>query len=145
MSPTERQQTNKPRLPQGWQGLVLALLVFWGGSQGWTWWRDTRLATQLQQLARLGSITLYTSMTCVYCARAHDWLDANKVPWSECPIESDSTCMATYNAQGAPGTPLVRVNKLWQLGFDPSQIAQALQANANNQSSKPNAAASPRP
>jgi len=143
--PPSPHTSNKPRLPPGWQGFALAVLVVWGGSQGWTWWRDRQVAQQMQQLARPGSITLYTSVSCYYCEQAHHWLNAHQIPWSDCPIESSEACMGAYTAQGAPGTPLVKVNGQWQLGFSPAYVLAALQASAVAQSSKPSALASPRP
>jgi glutaredoxin len=121
------------------------MLMVWGSSQGWTWWQDRHLADQMRPLARPDSITLFTSVTCYYCEQAHDWLNAHQISWRDCPIESDAGCMADYTEQGAPGTPLVRVNGQWQLGFAPAQVLKALQARPAAQSSKPSAAASPRP
>ena len=41
-------------------------------------------------------------------------------------VERDATCMARYQAQGAPGTPLIFVRGQPQLGFSPERVLDAL-------------------
>ena len=66
------------------------------------------------------------SVTCVYCAQARAWFDANHVPFTECLIEKDAQCAAAYNALMAPGTPVLVVRGKRLLGFNAQAVADAL-------------------
>lgn len=66
------------------------------------------------------------SVTCVYCAQARAWFEANRVPYSECLIERDPACAAQYNALMAPGTPVMIVRGKRLLGFSAQAVADAL-------------------
>jgi glutaredoxin len=138
--------TNSAQSRNAMWSLALVLLVVVGGSNALSWWRDAQAADHIK--AKLGQqrITLYTTQSCVYCTKAKRWLSKHDLAWDECDVERDSYCKATFEAQGAPGTPLVRIGAHWSLGFDPAWIAQALTtpAKANDQS-KPSDEASPRP
>ncbi|MFT3857063.1 MAG: glutaredoxin family protein [Aquabacterium sp.] len=132
----------------------MILLIVLGGHQAWNWWRDERSAALIQQHAGQAEITLYTTSTCPYCARARAWLEAHGIAWRECNVETDAACMARYEAQGAPGVPLVHVAGRWHLGFDPAWLGQVLSASPAGASvaaptgaaqSNPSLASSPRP
>lgn len=107
--------------------LALLLAVTWGGTQALSWWQGERSAQAVREGSRTGRLTLYTTSTCPYCARAASWLDLNDVTWRECNIERDAACLRTYEQQGAPGVPLVEVNGLWNLGFNPAWVAAAFE------------------
>ena len=109
--------------------LVLVLAVT--GAAGW--WRDHQalaLGPQLASQARPGDIHLLSSLTCIYCQRAQQWLTAQRVPFDECFIESDARCAAQYQALMAPGTPVVLVRGQAQWGFSPQQVFERLQSSA---------------
>ena len=119
---------------------VLVVLVV-GGLQALSWWQDEQAASQIK--ARLGAqrVTMYSTVRCIYCAKARSWLKAHDIPWDECDVEQDHSCQATFEAHGAPGTPLMRIGTQWHLGFDPKWVAETLAA----PQSKPKAETSPRP
>jgi glutaredoxin len=128
--------------------LALVLILVVGGSKSLSWWRNKQAADQIK--AHLGQqrITLYTTQTCVYCTTAKFWLREHGIAWDECDVERDASCKATFEAQGAPGTPMVRIGRHWYLGFDPGWIAEALAAPAKTDDqpkSSPNLETSPRP
>jgi glutaredoxin len=108
-------------------GVIVLLVV--GGTQGLQWWRDAQAASDIK--AHLGGqrITMYSTVECIYCAKAREWLGGHGIPWDECDVEHDAACLATFEAHGAPGTPLIRVGGQWRLGFDATWIAQALASN----------------
>lgn len=115
------------RRPTSLWSLALLLLLVWGGHQGWQWWRSTHAVQEIQRLARPGDIVMYTTTECPYCASARTWLTRHQVPWRECNVETDQICLMEFQAQGAPGVPLMRVKGQWRLGFDPAWLSQALQ------------------
>jgi glutaredoxin len=138
--------TSRPPSTRGsWVSLALIMLIVVGGSQAWSWWQGEQAARVVRQLAGPDSITLYTTSTCPYCAQARAWLKAKGVPWRECNVEQDQACQHTYEAQGAPGVPLVLANGQWHLGFDADWLAQALRGQAPGAQSRPSAETSPRP
>lgn len=136
-------------LRSSWKSLALILIVIVGGTQALTWWQSERAAKLIQQHVKPDSITLYTTSTCPYCVKARDWLSKHGVPWRECNVETDQACAQTFNAHGAPGTPLVLANGHWNLGFDQDWLAQALQTPAPIRSTgaqaRPSTPTSPRP
>lgn len=132
-------------LPRNWLSLVLMLVVLVGGSQSWAWWREQQSARLIKQLALPDSITLFTTSTCPYCAQARQWLKQHEVPWLECNIDTNQTCLRKFESQGSPGVPLVLANGQWQTGFDVAWLAQALQNTPPAVQVKPNAETSPRP
>lgn len=129
-------------------GLMALVAVFWGGTQGLNSWQATRSASAVREHSQRVEITLYTTSTCPYCAKAIAWLNRHEVRWRECNVETNAACQRTYAEQGAPGVPLVRAGERWRLGFHAPWLAEALAAQdkgAQTPSLKPNLASSPRP
>ena len=108
--------------------LVLAALVLgaFAAMQGLQAWSRARLGPQVAAAAKPGDIFMIASVTCVYCAAARSWFDANRVPFTECLIERDTRCAAHYNALMAPGTPVLVVRGQRLLGFNAQAVADAL-------------------
>ena len=98
-------------------------LVAW---PAWQAHRAGQVGAELARLARPGDIELVSSEQCVFCTAARHWLTAQSVPFGECLVERDPACMARFQAQGAPGTPLVFVRGRPQLGFSPERVLQGL-------------------
>lgn len=113
--------------PRQWWVLAALLGTAVGASEGVQWWAERRDAAVVREAARAGDIVMYTTSTCPYCAQARRWLDAQQVPWRECNVETDAQCLRVFEAQGAPGVPLIHVKGRWHLGFDAGWLGQALQ------------------
>lgn len=111
-----------------WLSLVLVIALALGASKGWGWWQDRQMAEAMRAVAAPGDIVIYTTDTCFYCAQARAWLALQAVPWQECNLDRDHRCLQTFQAQGAPGVPLVNARGQWQLGFDKARVLAALQA-----------------
>lgn len=109
-------------------GLVALVAVAWGGSQGLNRWQDERAASAIRELSQRVDITLYTTSTCPYCAKATAWLKRHEVRWRECNVETNAACQSTYELQGSPGVPLVQAGSRWHLGFHAPWLAEALAA-----------------
>ena len=122
-SPTPPQPAAKLR-----SVLVLAVLVLaaFAAMQGLQAWSKARLGPQVAAAAKPGDIFMIASVSCVYCADARAWFDANRVPFTECLIERDARCAAHYNALMAPGTPVLVVRGRRLLGFNAQAVADAL-------------------
>lgn len=133
-----------PRRSGSLWSLLLLVLAVMGASEAVSWWRDRGVAAEIAAARGSQRIVLYTTQSCVYCHKAKAWLRAHDIPWDECDVERDAACRATFEAQGAPGTPITRVGAHWRLGFDPGWVAQALRTPSPSQP-KPSAASSPRP
>lgn len=136
------------------RSLAAVLLLVWGGSQALSWWQDRRFAEAVRLGSQRHELVIYSTDTCPYCARARAWLDAHSVRWRDCHVEHEAACQQAYQAQGAPGVPLVRVGALqpasagalWQLGFSPAGVAAAMaKLDAQGADQSPKAASSPRP
>ena len=107
-------------------GLVVLVLVVSGASE---WWRE-HLAQQagrdLAQLAQPGDIEMISSTSCVFCTRARQFMQLQRVPFTECFIETDAACARRYQALGARGTPTLLVRGQPLLGFSPAQVKDRL-------------------
>jgi glutaredoxin len=93
--------------------LMLLVAVVAGVQQVWVSHEraeaSAEAATALSALARPGDIHMLSSDICPSCGAARQWLSANAVPYTECSIERDPACRATFEATRAPGTPVLRV------------------------------------
>jgi glutaredoxin len=107
-------------------GLVAVVLLAWAGLQWLGGHQSASLGAQVAAQARKGDIVMLASQTCVYCAKARAWFNANQVPFDECLIETDAACAQAFRALNAPGTPMIVVRGRAQVGFDPARIQQAL-------------------
>lgn len=116
-----------PERRGSWRSALVVAAVTWLAYQGWTAWRQERLADAVQDSARAGDIIMYTTTDCPYCAAAREWLDARRVPWRECNIDTDQACLAAFRNKGAPGVPLLNARGQWRLGFDPQWLSKVLQ------------------
>jgi glutaredoxin len=114
--------------PRQWWVLAALVVVAMGASKGVYWWTQERAAKVVTQQAKVGDITMYSTTTCPYCAVARSWLNSHHVPWRECNVDLDQACLQIFNAQGAPGTPLMWAKGHWHLGFDAPWLAEAIQA-----------------
>ena len=136
-------------------GLGVLIAVFWGGSELLGRWQDARVAALIREHSQRVDITLYTTSTCPYCAKAMAWLRAHGARWRECNVETDTRCRQDYVAQGSPGVPLLRAGDRWHLGFHAPWLAEALVAQRgaaqavdqpiDQSATRPSGASSPRP
>lgn len=104
-----------------------AVLLGW---PAWRSWQAAKVGEEIARLARPHALQMVSSETCVFCAAARQWLQQQHVSFDECFIEREPACLARYQAQGAPGTPLLFVNGQPQRGFSPERVLAALQAGA---------------
>ena len=109
-------------------GLVALLVAVWGGHQLLSTWQDARAATAIREHSQRVDLTVYTTTSCPYCAKAISWLRQHGVRWRECNIETDSNCQRVFEQRGAPGVPLLQAGERWHLGFHPPWLAEALAA-----------------
>ena len=120
--------------PMLWQRLgrssavtvVLVGVLAWGvGRVVQTQVRDGQ-AEALRAVARPGDIRMLSSVSCIFCTKARQYLTEHRIPFEECLIEKDTTCLADYKRLGASGTPTLLVRGQRQLGFDPLRVTAAL-------------------
>jgi glutaredoxin len=110
--------------------LPLLLIVFavMGVSKMAQLWQSAGQAEQLRAAVRPGDIVMLSSTDCVYCRRARSWMEAEKIAFSECFIETDEACAALYRAQMAPGTPTFLVKGQRLIGFDKQRLLELTRA-----------------
>ena len=107
-------------------GLLVTVLVVSGAAE---WWREhqaQQVGREMAQLARPGDITMVSSISCVFCTRARQFMTAQQVPFNECFIETDLVCAQRYQALGARGTPTLLVRGQLQLGFSAAAVRDQL-------------------
>ncbi|WP_338416368.1 glutaredoxin family protein [uncultured Sphaerotilus sp.] len=126
--------TTSPNAPTLWQRLgrssavtvLLVGMVAWGlGRVVQTQVRDGQ-ADALRAVARPGDIRMLSSVSCIFCTKARQYLTEHRIPFEECLIEKDTACLADYKRLGASGTPTLLVRGQRQLGFDPLRVTAAL-------------------
>lgn len=107
--------------------LLLIVLVVGGLMQVARYWQSEQQGQALRALVQPGDVLMLSSSSCVFCTQARGWLDAQRIPYRECFIESDAECAAQYRAQMAPGTPtFVLRGQQRVVGFDKERIRQLL-------------------
>ena len=107
--------------------LVTLVLAVGAGMQWWGHAGAQSRGERLAALAQPGDIRMLASETCAICAVARSWFDEHRVPFSECLIERDAQCQADFDATRSPGTPVIVVRGLPQVGFNPERLRLALQ------------------
>ena len=125
---------SSPTRPSWWQRLrqsgILAVLVI--GVVAWGLGRIVQTQVQgdqaeaLRAVARPGDIRMISSVTCIFCTKARQYMTEHRIPFEECLIERDPACLADYKRLGASGTPTLLIRGQRQLGFDPQRITSAL-------------------
>ncbi len=110
-----------------WLVLAVALALVYGGMYWWRSSAEDRWAQQIASAAHPGDIVMYSTQSCVFCAKARAWFDAHRIPYVECDVERDTSCRSRYQALGAAGTPTFEVIGTRLLGFSPESLALALQ------------------
>ena len=48
---------------------------------------------------------MISSVTCIFCTKARQYMTEHRIPFEECLIERDPACLADYKRLGASGTP----------------------------------------
>lgn len=95
-------------------------------SEGWRRFTDHRLGRQAAAGSATVRVRMLSSRTCGVCTRARHWMTAHGVAFDECFIEDDAGCLADFQAQLAPGTPVFLVGRRRLVGFDPRRLAALL-------------------
>lgn len=108
--------------------LVVIVTVALGGVQALQSWQSRGQGEALRTAARPGDILMLSSTTCGYCTQAREWMTAQRVPFTECFIEQDPACAATFQRLGGQGTPTVLVRGQAITGFDRQRVLAALSA-----------------
>lgn len=131
MTPTDFREAqakaaDAPPKSRGIKSLIVVVVLAWGASQGWSWWKDHGVTQALKGKAQGDDILMLTTATCPYCEAARRWLDKHDVSYRECDVETDAACRAQFQARGSPGVPMLKVKGRWQLGFDPQWLVMAL-------------------
>jgi glutaredoxin len=83
-------------------------------------------ADALRAVVRPGDLRMISSVSCIFCTKARQYLTEHRIPFEECLIERDPACLADYKRLGASGTPTLLVRGQRQLGFDPQRVTSAL-------------------
>ncbi|MBL8351426.1 MAG: hypothetical protein JNL87_14085 [Burkholderiaceae bacterium] len=113
---------------RAWVGLIELLLAVAGAGEWWREHRNQQLGRELARLARPGDIEMISSTHCVFCTRARQFMTLQRVPFSECFIETDTACARRYQALGERGTPMLLVRGQPQLGFSAERVRDRLAA-----------------
>jgi glutaredoxin len=107
-------------------GLALLVLAAVGASSWWSGRQQQRLGQQVASLVQPGDIHMLSSDSCAICLVARRWMTEHRVPFTECSIERDPVCRATFEATQAAGTPVMLVRGQPHLGFQPGHLLQVL-------------------
>ncbi|MEY2876557.1 MAG: hypothetical protein RLZZ373_3928 [Pseudomonadota bacterium] len=106
--------------------VLLVGILAWGlGRVVQTQVRDGQ-ADALRTVTRPGDIRMLSSVSCIFCMKARQYMTEHRIPFEECLIERDAACLADYKRLGASGTPTLLVRGQRQLGFDPLRVTAAL-------------------
>ena len=127
MSDTAKFRTSRPS-PRSLLGLAVLVLAVAAVGSWWAGLHDQRLGRQVAAQVQPGDIHLLSSDNCALCLVARRWLAEHRVPFTECSIERDPVCRATFDSTQAAGTPVVLVRGQPHLGFQPDHLLRVLKA-----------------
>lgn len=113
--------------PRALLGLALLVAAVAGAQQWWVAHQRADVGTAVAALARPGDIHMLSSDSCSNCVVARRWFTSHGVVFTECSIERDASCRAEFDARRAPGTPVLLVRGVPQLGFSPERLRAALE------------------
>ncbi len=113
--------------PRALLGLALLVAAVAGAQQWWVAHQRADVGSAVAALARPGDIHMLSSDDCSICVVARRWFTAHGVAYTECSIERDAACRADFEARRAPGTPVLLVRGVPQLGFNPERLRAALE------------------
>lgn len=105
--------------------LVVIVTVVLGGVQALQAWQSRGQGEALRAAARPGDILMMSSTTCIFCTKARVWMTEQRVPFTECFVEQDAACAATFQRLGGRGTPTLLVRGQVIVGFDRQRLLAA--------------------
>lgn len=112
--------------PRALAGLAVTVALAIGASQWWGQRHAGSVGADVAAMAKRGDIRMLSSETCSICTVARRWFDRHQVAYSECFIERDAACREAFEATRAPGTPVLLVRGVPQVGFHPERVRAAL-------------------
>ena len=75
----------------------------------------------------MSKVTIYTTPSCVYCKMAKQYFSDNKVEYEEKNVVTDMEAReAMVQKSGQMGVPVIEVDGQVIVGFDQSQLKEAL-------------------
>ena len=79
------------------------------------------------------NINFYTTSWCQYCKAARQYMDANKIPYTEYDIEKDALgkikherLIKEYNKKGKTGVPLFEINNKLVYGYSKKKLSREI-------------------
>lgn len=117
--------------PRALLSLAVLVAATMGAQQWWVAHQRAAVGDEVAALAAPGDIHMLASDSCGICVVARRWFTTHGVAYSECSIERDAACRARFDALRAPGTPVLLVRGVPQLGFSPEQLRRALVTGAS--------------
>jgi hypothetical protein len=106
--------------------LVALVLAVSGGSSWWAARHQQDIGSEVAAKARPGDIRMLSSTTCASCMVARLWFQEHRVPFSECYIDRDEACAREFAATRSPGTPVLLVRGVPQVGFSAERLRDSL-------------------
>jgi mycoredoxin len=104
---------------------LLLLLGVAGAVANWQ-----QIATLIQPSHARGpndtQVTMYTTQSCGYCARARRYFDQQGIPYQDHDIEHSQAARRAYQSLGGRGVPVIVIGDRVIHGFDEGQIRRAL-------------------
>lgn len=71
-------------------------------------------------------VVVYSTSWCGHCKSTKNYLQAKKIEFTNCDIESSLVCKQQFNALNGYGVPLIYVGETRIEGFDKNAIEKAL-------------------
>jgi len=120
-----------PPSPTGlpWGRLLAIAAIAWGAWLGLQRWPRERAEVDISSVAataQQGEVLMYTWTHCPYCRMARDWLNANRIPFTECDAEARADCAARLEALGGRGVPYFVIRGQHMEGFDRDELQAML-------------------
>ena len=112
--------------PRALIGLAVLVLAASAGSGWWAQRQQQDIGREVAARVRPGDLRMLSSTTCSICVTARLWFTEHRVSFTECFIENDTACAAEFAATRSPGTPVLLVRGVPQVGFNPQRLRDSL-------------------
>lgn len=74
----------------------------------------------------MANVTVYTTPTCPWCKKVKEFLNENKVKFTEVDVSNEANAKAMVEKSGQMGVPVVDIDGKIIVGFDEDKLKESL-------------------
>lgn len=107
--------------------IIPLLILVLGFAASQNLWRLELLLNPVEADIAPGTVAMYGTAWCGYCADTRDFFERADIPFANHDIERSPSAAEAFERLGGQGVPLVKIGNRIIHGFDPGAMREALQ------------------